>query len=366
MIVTSSYMNITHSSKPNDSNTKLDLRFADDEDAEEIANVVNQSHLVECVEGGKYQMRNDGPRITVEEIISDCSQASCRWIVLETPRPEELVVAAVRLLMIPKENKAIIDLICSIPLPNNISEVTKSDSSEPFSGLCRSISSQLLAKTENIARGHGMDWLIIEVSQYREDIMDWVSECGYEDKGGHMWPSNKPCGSGLSKPCMLLEFQKDLRIRSINDENSRMLFPISLSSNSTKPENKINNNLTNKISDIPFDDSEVEAQIFSTGNDDEYDTDYNSSTQTFSTFDFQDFANVLDVNIIDANDVIQVPRFDFDNINMSLHPNTPSIESASKDGSSILSNELMGSNEEMNNLVSTLFRALHAENNEGN
>jgi hypothetical protein len=355
-------MNITHSSKPNDSNTKLDLRFADDEDAEEIAKVVNESHLIECIEGSKYQYRNDGPRITVEEIKSNCSQASCRWIVLETPRPEELVVSTARLLMIPNENRSVIDLICSIP--NYTSEQIKSDSSEPFSGICKSISSQLLAKAENIARGHGMEWLTIEVSQYRQDIMDWVSECGYEDNGGHMWPSNKPCGTGLSKPCMLLEFQKDLRIRNENDENSRMLFPISSSSNATTTtENKINNTLINKICDIPLeDDDSVEAQIFSTNNDDEYDTNYNTSNQTFSTFDFQDFANVLDAGI-EAKDVIQVPILNIDDINNILPPNPPSANSEVKD-KSIPSNGLMGSNDEMDNLVSTLFRALHAENND--
>ena len=50
----------------------LGNRFAtDEEDARDIAKVVNESYAIECVVGGEHCFRKPGPKMTEEEVTLD-------------------------------------------------------------------------------------------------------------------------------------------------------------------------------------------------------------------------------------------------------------------------------------------------------
>ena len=81
----------------------LDFRFADSEDAEDIAELVNSAFAIENVGGAApdpaFAFRQ-GPRIVLEELRTELETATeLRWIVLETPVPEERVVGAVAMVV---------------------------------------------------------------------------------------------------------------------------------------------------------------------------------------------------------------------------------------------------------------------------
>ena len=80
---------------------KLDFRFADEEDAKEIVQCVASAFQVEYdKESVLYNRRRgwgEAPVISEEQVEKDCSSANLRWIVLETPLPDEIVVSAARM-----------------------------------------------------------------------------------------------------------------------------------------------------------------------------------------------------------------------------------------------------------------------------
>lgn len=162
---------------------KLDLRFADEEDAEEISNLLGEVGRAE----GEGDWRSPGPRVSAAEVALDCSSSKSRWIVLETPVPEEAMMAAVRLCLLESERKGVIDVLCAL-------------------GENHLVYNQLLARVENIARGLGIARLVIEVVQWNEPQYDWLCSCGYRDNAG------RECkDENLLKPTMILEMHKDLR-----------------------------------------------------------------------------------------------------------------------------------------------------------
>lgn len=59
---------------------------------------------------------------------------------------------------------------------------------------------------ENVSRAHGCTELIVEVPEWREDLIQCVTSCGYEDKGGYI-----SADGNLIKPTMILQFKKFLR-----------------------------------------------------------------------------------------------------------------------------------------------------------
>jgi hypothetical protein len=172
---------------------KLDFRFADEEDAKEIAECVAASFSVEFdSESPLYNRKGeDSCLISTEQIEKDCSSANLRWIVMETPLPEEIVVATARLSMaavMAGESKIIVDLIA-------FAEDTESTS----------VRDQMLVQVERVGRSQGIKTLVIEISQHREDLQTWLESCGYEELGGRMSEDES-----YIKPTMIFEYHKDL------------------------------------------------------------------------------------------------------------------------------------------------------------
>ncbi|KAJ1434297.1 hypothetical protein B484DRAFT_292828 [Ochromonadaceae sp. CCMP2298] len=74
---------------------KLDFRFADEMDSMDIVNFVNLEYAVEHT--GPYSFRREGPVVGVEEVEGDLTSMPVKWLVLETPQPEEKIVGCARL-----------------------------------------------------------------------------------------------------------------------------------------------------------------------------------------------------------------------------------------------------------------------------
>ena len=106
---------------------------------------------------------------------------------LESPRPEEVVVAALRL---------------RLQTTNDI----KSASIDLFGAAeHESLKCYFLAKVENIMRSLGCDRSVYLIPQWHEDVQEWLCNCGYEDVGGDAWTPDPSIQ--LIKPTMLLKFQ---------------------------------------------------------------------------------------------------------------------------------------------------------------
>lgn len=138
----------------------------------------------------------------MKKIVSDFATPSKRWILLESPRPEELVMAAMRIIISRDTvSKAVVDIIAcvdSIPIRN-----------------------LLLNRAEAVCQSLGCEKLIIEVPSWSEPVQDWLACCGYADlgtsfgtgniivltieTGGHMWPEE--LGHMITKPTLVMEFQ---------------------------------------------------------------------------------------------------------------------------------------------------------------
>lgn len=171
----------------------LDFRFADEEDALDIERTVSAGFSKEFDKNDPLYNRKDVAVavITKEEIEKDCASPNKRWIVLETPVPEELVVACARLDMgkvMIGDSKAIVDLMAFV-------EDTQSTSTKD----------QMLVQLERIAKSQNIKVLVIEVSQHRLDIQEWLEMCGYEELGGRASEDEN-----YLKPTMVFEFHKDL------------------------------------------------------------------------------------------------------------------------------------------------------------
>lgn len=180
--------------------SKLDLRFADEEDAEEIALLVNSTARTE----GEGEWRLPGDKISAEEVARDCESMKTRWIVLETPVPEEAVVAAVRLCLLINEKKGVIDIMCAAGEENVVYN-------------------QLLARIEGIVRGMAVEHLVIEVVQWNEGMFSWLTSCGYTDIAG------RECkDENLLKPTLVLDMHKDLTINRSSHESAVTAEPLAL------------------------------------------------------------------------------------------------------------------------------------------
>jgi len=161
---------------------KLDLRFADEDDAPEIAALVKEV----CSSEGELFWRSSTDKVTSEGVVSDCISGKTRWIVLETPVPEETVVGTVRLSILEAERKGVVDIICAL-------------------GENNSVYNQLLARVEGIARGMGITNMVVKLDQWKESMYDWLCGCGYVDIAG-----SECKDENLIKPTMILDMYKDL------------------------------------------------------------------------------------------------------------------------------------------------------------
>jgi hypothetical protein len=118
---------------------------------------------------------------------------------LETPRPEELLVAAARLIIIRTDHqtRVVVDIFGTV----------ESDA----------IRKILLLRLESVCRSQGWNHVTIEIPSWSESIQNWFSSQGYEDLGidrsqspltvlgGRAWPDEQQ--EILLKPTMILEYQ---------------------------------------------------------------------------------------------------------------------------------------------------------------
>jgi len=116
---------------------KLDMRFADEEDAGDIACVIEISSACEYDESSPFYYRkksmasassaanaasffSSSSTVSKQEIEDQTHSSNTRWIVLETALPEEQVVCAARLIMVDRtegasERRALVDVLASMP-----------------------------------------------------------------------------------------------------------------------------------------------------------------------------------------------------------------------------------------------------------
>lgn len=116
---------------------------------------------------------------------------------LETPSPQEDVVAAARFNLNHESKTCTVDICCAI---GNY----KSDDKDIKISRFR----MLLKKIENIVYSHNLNTVVIEVSSWRHDIQEILMNVGYGDNGGHSYCEDQL--HMLVKPSMILEFHKDL------------------------------------------------------------------------------------------------------------------------------------------------------------
>lgn len=95
----------------------------------------------------------------------NCCSPSTRWIVLETPRPEELVVAAARLIISRREN-----------YPCVIVDIFGTADSDAIRNI-------LILRLEAICRSQGWNHITFEVPSWSVTFQNWLSSRGYQDLG---------------------------------------------------------------------------------------------------------------------------------------------------------------------------------------
>jgi hypothetical protein len=114
-----------------------------------------------------------------------------KWLVLETPVPEEAIVGAARLKHDSSRNGHV-DCFCV---------------SSPCSEEARiAVMKRLLSKVETVCYNLGLRSCILEAPQWRTDLEALFSHCGYEERSGHIWPEDRQ--DQLLKPTMVLEYHK--------------------------------------------------------------------------------------------------------------------------------------------------------------
>ena len=132
------------------------------------------------------------------QIESDLFGTDCqsRWLVLETPAPEEDVVAAARFTLDFERKLSVVDILCSI------------GGDDEMRGFRLSA---IVKKLENIVLGHSFKSIILEVSSWRSDVQEQLNSLGYRDCGGRLYDEEH----SLMKPTMILEYRKELNDKSL-------------------------------------------------------------------------------------------------------------------------------------------------------
>jgi hypothetical protein len=95
--------------------------------------------------------------------------SSVRWLLLETPRPEEAVIAALRMHVKRVEGGAqhsVVDLFGSLEPPEQCS-----------------VRNMLLNRAETVCRSLGCRKIVFEIPNWSEDRQRWIGSCGYSDLG---------------------------------------------------------------------------------------------------------------------------------------------------------------------------------------
>lgn len=113
---------------------------------------------------------------------------------LETPSPEESVVAAARLHLDSSKKAAVIEYLCSI-----------GDCIDELNGRF----STLLTKIESIAYSQNYHNVLLHISSWRDDTQRLLTAAHYADIGGCLDESY--ASLSYTKPSMILCFQKELK-----------------------------------------------------------------------------------------------------------------------------------------------------------
>lgn len=123
-----------------------------------------------------------------------------RWVVQETIAPLDDIIGCLRFRVYNgiedsngRPNTATIDLFCCTPLHL------------PSGQTC----CKLLAFTEKILVDLGINKVIIPIPQYREDLVSFASDCGYEDRGGECVGLEED--TMYLKPTMIFSMTKELQ-----------------------------------------------------------------------------------------------------------------------------------------------------------
>ena len=127
--------------------------------------------------------------------MDDLESPSIRWLLLETPRPEEAVIAALRLHLLRGGGRgegingggrvphARVDLFGSLEPPEQ-----------------RAVRNMLLNRAETVCLSQGCQKIVFDIPNWSEDRQNWLSGCGYSDLGQeylrciyiplHVWSEN--------------------------------------------------------------------------------------------------------------------------------------------------------------------------------
>jgi hypothetical protein len=122
---------------------------------------------------------------------------AARWVVLETPAPEEATVAAARVWISPQENKATIDIFA---VASNDDRV------------------QFLVRIESLVRSLGIGRLVFRCPHWRGDVQEWLEASGYSDRGGFAWPEE--LRHQVLRHTMILEYEREV-LQSRREQSDR-------------------------------------------------------------------------------------------------------------------------------------------------
>jgi len=129
--------------------------------------------------------------ISNTKLEEDMDCLSVKWLVLETPVPEEQLVAALRLRR-GLDQAGYIDILCAA------GDVAVQEQ----------MLRRLLLIAETVSFNLGLKKIIVQVPEWREDLEQLLKSLSYRQLSGCAWPNGKQYQ--LSKPTMLLDYHKTL------------------------------------------------------------------------------------------------------------------------------------------------------------
>lgn len=170
------------------------------------------------------------------QIVSDLENMKVKWIVLETPVPEEKIVAAGRFTFL-SDKTSYVDIICA---------------DESIEKSLR----YLLLKIEHISFSHGQDKVVVGIPQWRSDLETVLLASEYSEQSGHIWPENT--NIELIKPTMILEYHKTL---NSNQRTGIVQAPVSFEFSNVSSSAYADGSLLNQLESVSIEESSfVEAK----------------------------------------------------------------------------------------------------------
>ncbi|CAB1120271.1 unnamed protein product [Ectocarpus sp. CCAP 1310/34] len=130
--------------------------------------------------------------------VDACLHGACvekRWLVLETPHPEETMVAACLICTGTTPGKGSVELLAVKPALQG-----------------RGLGSHLLRRAEGILLNFRCRWFVrMRVPQWREDVLGWAGKRGYKETGGGLWGElDRESAEDLTRPTRYFMLTHDL------------------------------------------------------------------------------------------------------------------------------------------------------------